>query len=103
METRIAKLRDYLGEQGLDAVLVSKPENVRYLSGFTGGADGWLLVSATESYIITDGRYLEQVGRECSNWELVRVERARLDSLAAICDKYNSLGAESSHLSHDIR
>ncbi|MEQ8236824.1 MAG: Xaa-Pro peptidase family protein [Syntrophomonadaceae bacterium] len=102
IETRIERIRSYMREQRLDAFLVSKPENVRYLSGFTGGADAWLLVSADENYILTDGRYLEQVGRECSHWELVRVERARLDSLAAICDKYNSLGAESAHLSYDM-
>lgn len=101
IENRIHKIRAFMQERALDAFLVSKPENVRYLSGFTGGADAWLLVSADDNYILTDGRYLEQVGRESPDWELVKVERTRLDSLAAICDKYNSLGAESGHLSFD--
>jgi len=102
LETRIKRIRSYLAAQELDAFLVSKPENIRYLSGFTGGLDAMLLISANQKHILTDGRYLHQVKRECVDWELVRVHGAELDSLAAICDKYNSLVVESHHLSHDL-
>ena len=72
------------------------------MSAFSGGSDARLLISAAEQYIITDGRYLEQVNRECPQWELVRTNGAGLDSLASICDKYNSLLVESSHITYEL-
>ena len=53
---RLEKLRGILAEKGLDAILISQPENRRYLSGFTGSA-GWLLISAERSVLATDFRY----------------------------------------------
>jgi len=86
----------------VDAFLVTKSENIRYLSAFSGGSDAKLLISANEQYIITDGRYLEQVNRECPQWELIRVNGGRLDSLKLICDKYSNLIVESNHLTYDL-
>lgn len=86
----------------MDAFLVTKPENIRYLSAFSGGSDAKLLISADEQCIITDGRYLEQVKRECPQWELVREYGGRLDSLARICDKYSNLFVESNHLTYEL-
>ncbi len=91
-----------MADNGGDAFLVTKPENIRYLSGFSSGSDARLLVSSGQRYIFTDGRYLEQVQRECPDWELVRVNGAGLDSLASICDKYNSLLLESHHVTYEL-
>jgi len=41
MTHRLERLRQRLfveGEEGLDAILISRGENLRYLSGFTGSA-----------------------------------------------------------------
>lgn len=89
-------------EKGQEAFLVTKPENIRYLSGFSSGSDARLLITAAGQYIFTDGRYLEQAAGECPDWELIRVNGAGLDSLAAICDKYNSLVIESHHVSYEL-
>lgn len=59
MEKRINKLRDKLKEKKIEAFLVTKKENVRYLSGFTGTA-GKLLITQNDSIFITDFRYLDQ-------------------------------------------
>ncbi len=98
---RINKLRSFMDDNGLDAFLVSKPENIMYLSGFSGGSDARLLVSADQQYILTDARYFEQVKRESPEWELIEESTSTLDSLASICDKYNSLAVESHYLSYD--
>ena len=47
-----------------DGLLVSRAEDVHYLSGFTGG-DSYLLVAREAACLITDGRYGEQAGRQC--------------------------------------
>jgi len=56
---RLQKLRQKLVEHELDAILISQPENLRYLSGFTGSA-GALLISPDSAMLATDFRYLEQ-------------------------------------------
>lgn len=73
MSSRLALLRERLKNQGLQAMLVMQPQNRCYLSGFTGST-GWLLVSDEHAVIMTDSRYWEQVGRECSDFELFKVD-----------------------------
>jgi Xaa-Pro aminopeptidase len=50
-------------DRKLDAFLVTEIVNVRYLSGFTGSS-GILLLSAEDSVLFTDPRYLLQAGQE---------------------------------------
>ena len=68
---RIERLRQGLGENEIDAMLVSSAENRRYLSGFTGSA-GYLLISERDQVLITDSRYTEQAGSQSPGY---RVER----------------------------
>ncbi len=55
---RLGALREALQSAGLDALLVTQSENVRYLSGFAGSL-GRLLVSREACFLIVDGRYRE--------------------------------------------
>lgn len=48
------------GPEQIDALLVTSPLNVRYLSGFRGD-DSALLVTRDEAYLLTDSRYAEEV------------------------------------------
>src|SRR5207244_2664988 len=56
---RLGRLRARLAREELDALLVTKLANVRYLTGFTGSA-AMLLVAADHAVFVTDGRYTEQ-------------------------------------------
>ena len=96
---RLTKLRAALAKHDLDAVLVSQPENRRYLSGFTGSA-GWLILSAERAVLATDFRYYEQVGREAPGFELAKVEGKFSDLLPDILADLGvrRLGFESQHL-----
>lgn len=49
--------------QHLDAMLVTRPANLRYFSGFTG-TDGALIVTLQETIFLTDSRYIIQAGEE---------------------------------------
>jgi Xaa-Pro aminopeptidase len=60
---RIARLRERFDGAEIDALLVTKRENVRYLSGFTGSA-GVLLVTRAGTLFVTDGRYTERSKEE---------------------------------------
>lgn len=61
--SRISRLREKLVEEKVDAMLVTRLQNIRYLTGFTGSA-GLLWVSADELLFVTDGRYAEQSEEE---------------------------------------
>lgn len=60
---RLNALRKHLAELKYDGVLITNPENRRYLSGFTGSS-GALLIGLEKAYIVTDFRYWEQVRQE---------------------------------------
>jgi Xaa-Pro aminopeptidase len=54
---------------GLDALVVSNPVNVTYLTGFTGEAS-YLIVGRSRQLLVTDGRFTEQLADECPGLEL---------------------------------
>lgn len=68
---RLKRLRQAISETGAEAILVSDPENILYLSGFSGGDDGQLFITESDQYIITDGRYETQAAEECPDFKLM--------------------------------
>ena len=50
-------------ESGADALLITDPYNMRYLSGFRGG-EGIIYLSENRQVLITDSRYTEAAGQE---------------------------------------
>ena len=92
-------LRARLRDAGLDAVLVTKLVNVRYLTGFTGSAGELLVTAAGDDVLVTDGRYRQQVGLQAPDVEALIVPPAGW--LAARLDGAQSLGLESDAVSWD--
>ena len=64
-------LEAFLNAMQADAALVHRPENLRWLAGYTG--EGCLFITAKRRVILTDFRYLEQVRIQSPDWELERV------------------------------
>jgi len=56
---RLPRVREALAGRPVDALLVTRLVNLRYLTGFTGSA-GMLLVLPDELLFVTDGRYRDQ-------------------------------------------
>jgi Xaa-Pro aminopeptidase len=61
--SRISRLKELMKEEKVESLLVTRREDVRYLTGFTGSS-GSLLVSAGKPCLITDFRYQLQSLRE---------------------------------------
>jgi Xaa-Pro aminopeptidase len=72
--SRIQHVRAELETRQLDALLVSQPENRRYLSGFTGSA-GFLIISRRETFLLSDFRYMTQAPQQAPEYEFVKIER----------------------------
>jgi Xaa-Pro aminopeptidase len=72
VKDRVTRLAAQLPERELDAILISAPENRRYLSGFTGSA-GYLLVTPQRQALFTDSRYTEQAGHQSPHFEVFQM------------------------------
>ena len=79
-KTRLQKLRSQYDSLKVDAFLVTFMPHLRYLSGFSGSA-GIGLVTQNNSYLITDGRYSEQVRRETKGWKIFINQNGLLDEM----------------------
>ncbi len=69
---RLNKLRQNLGEKGIDGIFISQPENRRYLSGFNGSA-GYLLITPRDAILATDFRYLEQGKAQAPDFQIFSI------------------------------
>ncbi len=85
------------------AALIHRPENIRWLTGYTG--EGSVFVSADAQVIITDFRYVEQADRQapecvCMRTEAGTPERVHVKSL---CEQHGitKLFVETDYLIYD--
>src|ERR1700693_1430945 len=67
---RLAALRQRLLDLELDALVVTLPENIRYLSGFTGSL-GYLVIGKDAAEILGDSRYWLQMEAEAPAFRLM--------------------------------
>ncbi|GAV22383.1 M24 family metallopeptidase [Carboxydothermus pertinax] len=70
---RIEKLKKRLLQENVASYLITKRENVRYLSGFTGSS-GAVLITPEKNYFITDFRYVEQAQKQCPGFIIEKHE-----------------------------
>ncbi len=97
---RRARLRAVLAEKRLDALLVTRLVNVRYLTGFTGSSAAVVLGSdAADDVFVTDGRYAEQASVEVP--DLDRVIDRTWEWLPPRAARWPKLGVESHALAWD--
>jgi Xaa-Pro aminopeptidase len=78
-KNRIMGLRELLTPD-MDALLILKPENRAYISGFTGSA-GYLVISREEAFMLTDFRYVEQAIAQCPQVDVSDYAPSLYDSL----------------------
>ena len=99
---RLKKLRRLIAEKGPDALLISQPENLRYVSGFTGSS-GWLLISEQNAVLATDFRYVNQAKGESPHFEIVRIKQDLHDWLPGLAFDlgWHKLGFEANLVSYD--
>jgi len=102
MKQRLSKLRLLLHENDLDGMVVSKPENRHYLSGFTGSA-GALVISRSAATLVTDFRYIEQAAKQARGYDVVRHGNNFFKTLATVIGDLNitKVGFESDFVTYN--
>ncbi len=73
MKERVEGFVAQLQEKELDGVLISAPENRRYLSGFSGSA-GYLFITKANAILVTDSRYTEQATNQSPYFDVRQVK-----------------------------
>jgi Xaa-Pro aminopeptidase len=76
-------LQARIGEAHLSGVLSMNPATWYYLTGFTGEA-GALLVSAKETWLVTDGRFTSQAKAETSGLKVIRQEESLMGTMGRL-------------------
>jgi Xaa-Pro aminopeptidase len=98
---RLSKLRKKLDDGNLDGIIVSKPENLFYMSGFTGG-EGVIIITRLVASLVTDFRYAEQAAEQAPDYNIIELEPgvSPYEVCAEILesDGAKKVGIESHHL-----
>lgn len=99
--TRLTNLQAQLKPLTLDALLVSDPVNVTYLTSFTGDESA-LLVSAEKAWLITDSRFTEQVKQEVTDAEMVLHEHGLFAEAGSLAQAHGlkTVGFEAETLTY---
>ena len=74
MIKRIDALLAAMKQAGIGHMLIQKPKNMRYLTGYTG--EGCLLVSEAGIVILTDFRYVEQASIQAPGLRVIQYDAA---------------------------
>jgi Xaa-Pro aminopeptidase len=90
-----------LAKSSLDAFLTTKPENVTYLTGFTGDSS-FLVGMAGKGILVSDTRFEQQIKEECQNLDVAirGHDKTTHQEAADVLRKTGakSIGVESNHL-----
>src|SRR6202158_686317 len=101
---RVAALRQRLLDLELDGLVVTTPENIRYLSGLSGSL-GFLIISKDAAEILGDSRYWLQMEAEAPAFRLMP-SGASHGLWAVVAERLKALGLlrigfESQHLTFE--
>ena len=69
LSARLEKIKAILADRALDALIIFKPVNLHYLTGFRG-TSGALAVFPDKGCLVIDARYEERAEREAANVEI---------------------------------
>jgi len=100
---RLSRLRQLMAVRKTEALLVSQPENRRYLSGFDGTA-GLLLITAEAAVLVTDSRYTQQAGQQAPDYRIIQMSGDVGSWFPDLVEELHikRLGFEADHLSFDM-
>jgi len=97
---RVRRLGRAVSRRRLDAICITHPPNIAYLTGFTG-EDSWFLLAGGRPILLTDSRFTEQAALDSPWCEPVARTTPLLDALSALVRRFavRRLAFEETHLS----
>jgi len=87
---RVSAIRSQMNKKKIRFLLVTKPANVTYVTGFLG-EDSWSAVSKRQVYLLTDSRYTEQAQKECPSCKIIDRAGPMADAVAKLLKRLKSV------------
>lgn len=90
IKSRIRAISRELKKSEINCLIITKPANVTYTTGFLG-EDSWAFLLNGRSFLVTDSRYTEQAQNECPVCAIVERHETLAKTIANIIEKYKSV------------
>jgi Xaa-Pro aminopeptidase len=87
---RIRAIRRDLDKKKIRFLILTRPANVTYMTGFLG-ADSWAAIAGGRVYLLTDSRYTEQAQKECSSCKIIDRAGPMAGAVARLVKKLKSV------------
>ncbi len=87
---RIKAVRRVLDKKKVRCLIITKPANVTYATGFLGD-DSWAVVVGGRVYLMTDSRYTEQAEKECPSCRIIDRAGPMAEAVAKLVKKLKSV------------
>ncbi len=87
---RIKAIRRRLDRKRISCLVLTKPANVTYTTGFLG-EDSWAVIAKGRVYLLTDSRYTEQAQQECPSCKIVERTGSMAEALAKLVKRLKSV------------
>lgn len=99
--SRLNKIRESMKKRKIEALLITSPYNLRYVSNFTG-TTGLSLITLEKAYFVTDFRYTEQATAQAVGFEIVKNSGTIYEEVARLVEKdgIETLGFEQDFVSY---
>jgi Xaa-Pro aminopeptidase len=68
------QIQAIMGEKAVDGILFFSPENIRYLTGFSG-SEGYLFVEKDTNLLLVDSRYITQAHEETKDCRVILIDK----------------------------
>jgi Xaa-Pro aminopeptidase len=90
LKSRIKAIHRRLNKKRINYLIITKPANVTYATGFSG-EDSWAVITPKTVYLLTDSRYVEQAQKECPNCRIVQRTAPIAQATAKLAKKLKSV------------
>jgi len=99
LKTPLQNLLHAFKKHQIDAFLVTKDENIFYLTGYPS-EESWLLVCPKESFYLTDGRHSLHAKRFLKDIQVIECKKSIFDEMAQIVEAQGSrvVGFDERHM-----
>ena len=92
IKKRIKAIRREMNKKAINCLIVTKPANVTYTTGFLGD-DSWAVIANGRVYLLTDSRYTEQAQSQCPHCKIIQHADSLAKAAAELAKKLKSVQA----------
>ncbi len=92
IKNRIKAIRRDLKKKRINCLIVTRPANVTYTTGFSGDYS-WAVITAKVVYLLTDSRYVEHAEKECPRCRIIQRTRSLPETVSKLLQRLKSIQA----------